>query len=535
MSDPNANVYGPTDPTGPSGSVSRRDFIGSAALTSAGVAAGLSAYFSRPVEETTAETEKTHRDHVRMGFIGLGNRGGSLLRTALQVPGSLPIALCDKQATKLEDGKKRINDILFKRGKDGVKVEVSAFDDYRRLLDQKDVEAVVIATPHYLHGPMAIDAIQAGKHVYCEKALAFTIGENQDILRLVEGGTKAADGRPLVFQVGHQRHYSPLYQRVKHMIASDHIGDVCGIRGQWDLNEDSRRPCDSLELERIINWRFYQEYSGGLTTEYATHQIDVANWFLGEGLNGVTHPDSVTGYGGVDWYHDGRDTHDNIHLVFCYRVPVVKRDDFGRPETVVDPATKLPKLVHEKEADGSTRLRNVYFEYHSTMANAYLKQSELVQGRYGTIEVSLNGGEFFKEKKAREDVYRIAEGTNPRRARQKSILRSGATVDAAANSLVRGSGDPIEEEPLGTGHWTRFVKPIEGAYDKVETLLAMESYLKCIRRARSTSAANGEPFAEELKANVTVGMYSAVPALMANIAMREQRTVRWSEFFNGAV
>ena len=528
------------------GDLPRRDFIGAAALGVGGAASGISFLFHKYGEHSYESQVKGWREkyfggdkRIKTGHIGVGNRGGSLLRTALQVPGSMPVAVCDKQPSKLKDFKKSIEDVISRR--DGSKPKVETYDDYRRLLDNKDVEAVFIATPHYLHGPMAIDAVEAGKHVYCEKAMAFTIGENQDIVDLIEGGAKAGPegDQALVFQVGHQRHYSPLYQKVANDIHGDRIGEVATIRAQWNQNDKISRPAPSLELERIINWRLYSEYSGGLTTEFATHQIDVANWFFGEGGSHVgVHPHSVRGYGGVDWYGgDGRDTHDNIHLIFTYKVPAVQRDAYGRVKK-----DGAGKTVYEKDASGGVRLREVTFDYMCTMANAHLGPSEMMLGRYGTIQVSLAGGEFWKEKKALKDPSRIAEGTNPRRSHQKSILKSGATMAKLGGT----SGEEIKEHAPVDGrrpldlwddakgelllgadkHWSHFIEPIEGAYDKIETLLAVESFHKCVRLARDK-----KPFDNELKADAIVGMNSAVAALMANIAMREDRTVYWDEFF----
>ncbi|MEC7776165.1 MAG: Gfo/Idh/MocA family oxidoreductase [Planctomycetota bacterium] len=515
-----------TDDAG--GGVPRRDFIGAAALGAGGIATGISFYFRKGVKNPSAEEVKGWRaehfgggEKVRTGHIGIGNRGGSLLRTALQVPGSMPIAVCDKQASKIKDFKKSIQDVVGRRdGKTADEVPVQTSDDYRRILDNKDVEAVFIATPHYLHGPMAIDAVEAGKHVYCEKAMAFTIGENQDIVDLVEGGAKTPEGKDIVFQVGHQRHYSPLYQKAADMIHGDRIGEVATIRAQWNQNDKISRPAPSLELERIINWRLYSEYSGGLTTEFATHQIDVANWFFGEGDHVGVAPHSVRGYGGVDWYYqDARDTHDNVHLIFTYKVPAVQRDAFGRVKK-----DSAGKFVYEKDSSGGIRNREVTFDYMCTMANAHVGPSELMLGRYGTIQVSLAGGEFWKEKKARQDESRIAEGTNPRRSHQKKILKSGATM---AQLGGKPADQVLEENPLPhhEKHWSHFIEPIEGAYDKIETLLAVESFHKCVRLSRA-----GSPFNDELRADARVGMNSAIAALMANIAMREDRTVYWDEF-----
>ena len=509
------------------GDLPRRDFIGAAALGVGGAASGISFLFHKYGEHPYIGQVKGWREdfgesnHVKTGHIGVGNRGGSLLRTALQVPGSMPIAVCDKQPSKIKDFKKSIEDVISRRDGDENKPTIQTSDDYRRILDNKEVEAVFIATPHYLHGPMAIDAVEAGKHVYCEKAMAFTIGENQDIVDLIDSGAKTPGGEDIVFQVGHQRHYSPLYQKVADMIHGDRIGEVATIRAQWNQNDKISRPAPSLELERIINWRLYSEYSGGLTTEFATHQIDVANWFFGEeGSHVGVHPHSVRGYGGVDWYYqDSRDTHDNIHLIFTYKVPTVQRDAYGRVKK-----DGAGKTVYEKDASGGVRMREVTFDYMCTMANAHLGPSEMMLGRYGTIQGSLAGGEFWKEKKARKDPNRIAEGTNPRRSSQKKILKSGATMAKLGGT----PGDEIEEKPLERGdkHWSHFIEPIEGAYDKIETLLAVESFHKCVRLARDKNSFSGE-----LRADATVGMNSAVAALMANIAMREDRAVYWDEFF----
>jgi predicted dehydrogenase len=498
----------------PDPNVSRREFIGSATLTTAGVAAGLSFYFSRPHrnDDEVARLEK-EENRVRLGFIGVGNRGMSLLRSALQVPGCRAVAVADVRESQRAEAVKDIKASREKAGEPDVKVE--SYDDYRRLLDSKEVEAIFIATPHYLHGSMALDAIEAGKHIYCEKAMAYTIGENQDIHDRVTAGARTADGHLLVFQVGHQRHYAPLYRKVKEMIAMDVIGDVVAIRAQWNSNDPVRRACPDPAEEKLINWRLYSEFSGGLTTEFASHQIDVANWILG------THPDSVCGLGGVDWYADGRDTHDNIHLIFNYKMPVVERDGRGRPKLAADGKTWL----HRKDGE-RTLYRNVRFDYMSLMQNEHLRASEMILGTTGTIEVSLTGGgEFFKEKKALSDDNRIAEGTNPKRSHQKRILKTGSTVDPNQASIRRPSGEPIRGEKDKT-HWVQYTDAIHGAYDTHETLLAISGFADSIRRSRE-----GKDFKDTLAADVEVGLWGAVPSLMANIAMREERTVHWSEFF----
>jgi predicted dehydrogenase len=115
-----------------------------------------------------------------------------------------------------------------------------------------------------------------------------------------------------VLQTGLQRRYSPFYQAARAMVKKGLIGDVTHIRAQWHRNGSGRRPVADPRLDRQINWRFYREYTGGLTAELASHQIDVADWFFG------ATPEFVCGIGGIDYWRDGRTTYDNIQMLFQY-------------------------------------------------------------------------------------------------------------------------------------------------------------------------------------------------------------------------
>lgn len=522
--------------------VNRREFLGSATLTAAGLATGFAFYKVHERRSTPSDYSAFDKpeNQVSLGYIGVGNRGGSLLRSSLQAPGCRPVAIADVRASQREEYEARIYaesplwqggyrkfysvPAIRERGaakkpeeKGGAAdagapppdYKVKTYSDYRRLLDQKDVEAVVIATPHYLHGPMAIEALEAGKHVYCEKAMAYTIGENQDLYNLVQ----RLPGR--VFQVGHQRRYSPLYQTLKRYVDEGKIGDIVGMRAQWNQNNRERRATADPALEKIINWRLYSEFSGGLTTEFCSHQVDVANWLLG------THPESVMGYGGIDFYQDGRDTFDNIHLLFNYRVPVLDRDEYGRAKT-----NDAGEPLYARDAGGGVAHRHVRFNYTSLMQNKHLGPSELVLGTDGALEMCLSGGgEYFVEPSAVEKFERLEREKRGEKVETgKKAVKAGATI--AESCLKRKKGDMVEV-PVEYGHWTHFTRSLEGAYDTGETFLALGKFIECVRLARS----GDEKFKSELKADVLVGMYGAVPCLMANIAMRENRVVRWDEFF----
>ncbi len=484
---------------GNGGDIHRREILASIGLTAAGVATGLSYFYSKD----PAPVPK--RGPVKLGSIGVGSRGGALLRSMLKVPGSQVIAVSDVNDEAVDAARENIQE------REGKEFEVFTSNDYHEVLKQPDVQGVIIATPHFMHGPMAIDALEAGKHVYCEKAMAFTIGECIDLYHLAKARAKKQ-----VFQVGHQRHYSKLYRKVREMVFGGRIGNVTAIRAQWNRNDDVSRPCSDPRLERMINWRLYSEYSGGLMSEFASHQIDVANMVLGMppkeegGAFTIAYPHSVCGMGGFDYprykRQKGRDTSDNIHVIFTYMVPF--RERRAKPEGGWEWATT-----------GETY--PVRFTYMSIMTNELLGPSEMILGDEGSIDVSLAGGDFWKEAKALANPVNQAEGTNPSSTLQKKILKTGATI-ATVKKGIRTPDEPIAI-PKERTDWSEFVGKVAGEHSPQETLLALNGFLEDIRKCE-----RGEPY--HVAANVEVGLASAVASVMGNMAMKEGRTVHWSEF-----
>ena len=227
-----------------------------------------------------------------VGIIGTGDRGSGLLQLVNDLDDLEAVALCDVIDFRLAEA------VAATDGR------AAAYTDHRALLDDPRVEVVLLATPFGMHGPMALDALAAGKHLYCEKTMAR--GE-ADIAAVVA----AAEAHPeLTFQTGHQYHSSALYREVKRQIDAGYLGELTKVQCQWHRNHDWRRPVppDRPELEPLINWRMYREYSGGMVAELMSHQLDFVNWITGE------HPARISGQGGIDHYHDGRETYDNVHL-----------------------------------------------------------------------------------------------------------------------------------------------------------------------------------------------------------------------------
>ncbi len=385
---------------------------------------------------------------IRCGFIGVGSRGTALLRQTIkcQSIGAEIGRLCDIQKLQV---RKALAEV--KVHQPGADVKIGT--DWRAVIDDDSLDAIFIATPQYLHIPIALAAVEAKFAVYCEKALGYTIQECFDICKAVE---KAG----VVFQVGHQRHYSTMYREAKKLIDEGEIGQITLVRGQWHRNSEDRRPCIDPALDPLVNWRVYSEYTGGLMSEFGAHQIDVVNWFLG------AHPVSVCAAGGVDWYHDGRDTFDNVCTIFTYP-------------------------------------NGVKFVYTTILTNSHMDAVEHFLGTKGTIETSLLfGGRVFWEPKTLAGQQ--VTGT-PIPCHQCQQEQNPDRHMVIPGSRPRADCDPRKVEKAG-------------AHSPMETYNAVKSFIQCCQTGKRPEA------------DVIVGRNAAVPALMANIAVRENRTVYWSEF-----
>lgn len=264
----------------------RRTFIKNTGITVAGVAASSYLYGNVMSYINTNST-------INIGVIGTGARGCGLISIINSIENINVIGSCDVLPFRLKDGITKAN------------TSPKGYSDYRELLDNKDIDAVIVTTPFSTHSKISQDAIDAGKHVYCEKTLA---KDFDGINALLEKQQQSKT----IFQTGHQYHSSRLYEHVIDLIKDGKIGNISSFECQWNRHGDWRKPVPDPKLEREINWRLYREYSGGLTAELSSHQIDFVNWVMGE------TPNQVIGVGGVDYWKDGRETFDNTHLIYSY-------------------------------------------------------------------------------------------------------------------------------------------------------------------------------------------------------------------------
>jgi predicted dehydrogenase len=350
----------------------RRNFVKSAGLLAGGAL----------LTNLDAFAAKADAGVIKIGVIGCGDRGKGIMQLLNQLPDKFKItAVCDVLDFRLTEARSLSKGEPYR-----------SYTDHRQLLDDKNIDAVVVAVPLNMHYAVAIDVLKAGKHLYLEKTMTYNIPQALELVKL------AKDHPRQVVQIGHQYRYSPLYYRVKEMIAKGYLGDISQIDCRWDRNGNWRRPVPDPSLERQINWRMYKEYSGGLVAELLSHQIDFINWAFD------THPQEVFATGGIDVFNDGRETFDNVQVLLRYEGKHSMVGNFG-----------------------------------ATCGNAHDGYLFKIKGTLGTVSLLTDEGIFYPEKK---------------------LLNNKELVDGVtgATRIVwnKEGGSPILPERTKDGTWYAF-------------------------------------------------------------------------------
>lgn len=278
--------------------------------------------------------DRIDTDPVRVGVIGTGDQGNALI-AASNPDYNRVVAFSDIRPSNQKRTWRNLHDKYGDAAKN-----IKLYVDYREMLDDADVEMVVVALPLHLHAEASIKAMEAGKHVLCEKLMAKTVMESKEMVR-------AADKEKKLLAIGHQRHYSYLYHNCLALIEREDkavLGDIRYIRAFWHRNQtaggadhakDGRydgwfrqipiedlqvnaQQFDYQDLEQLVRWRLDNRTGGGLMVELGSHQLDACSIFLGK-----QRPRAVHGTGVVSFFEDGRDVDDHIFLTYEFPGDVV--------------------------------------------------------------------------------------------------------------------------------------------------------------------------------------------------------------------
>jgi predicted dehydrogenase len=279
---------------------SRRDFL---RLGGAAVAGFSISTLELPAQQQQPLARQSANERIRIGHIGVGNQGRGNLTAHLRNT----VAVCEVDRTRLEAARARVHEASG---------TCASYSDYRRLLDDRNVDAVVITTPDHWHALIAINACQAGKHVYCEKPLTLTVAEGRALVR-------AARRHNVVVQTGSQQRSDARFRQACELVRNGKLGRIHTIRvglpavnfagpavadstppAQLDydfwLGPAPQRPYNEKRVH--YNFRFFWDYSGGQMTNFGAHDLDIVQWALGMDESGPLSVEGTAQFHPERWY-----------------------------------------------------------------------------------------------------------------------------------------------------------------------------------------------------------------------------------------
>src|SRR5271163_1130689 len=296
--------------------LNRRTFLQGASIAAAGTLAGMKTHMLAALQTTPAAPVAAN-DHIQFALIGAGIQGQGDTKVAVQVPGVKLVAVADCYDGRLEHSKELWgNDIFTTR-------------DYGEILARKDIDAVIIATPDHWHKQAAVDAMKAGKDVYCEKPMIHLYADGPEMI-------ETARATKRILQIGSQRVSSIVYAKAKELLASGAIGKLNMVTARWDRNSSigawnytvpldaSTETCDWQRFlgtapkipyngEHFFQWRKWKAYGSGVAGDLFVHLFSGTHFITGS--NGPTRAMAT---GGIRFWNDGRDVPDVMLGLFDY-------------------------------------------------------------------------------------------------------------------------------------------------------------------------------------------------------------------------
>ncbi len=363
---------------------------------------------------------------INVGLIGVGGRCRHLLGALTRVPGVKVTAAADIYGPNLASARGLIDPAGF------------ATPNYKALLDRKDIDAVLIATPDHWHVPITIDACAAGKDVYVEKPLTHNLAEGQSVI-------DAQNKNARIVQVGMQQRSMPQCRRGYELVKEGRLGQIRKVHLTWNRNADRARkgpqgvdaskldwkaflgnaPDQPFDEYRYRNWRWFWDFGGGIFTDLMVHWIDVAHWFLG-----ADHPLAAVAMG------------ESVNSEGVWETP-------DTVQTVLEYPNKVQ--VHFEGTFSNAR-EGAHIVFMGTEANLYLDRGrmELVpevskkgKGEELIIGTGRKGQDFYDKPDA--ELLHLTNWVESIRSRTAPVAPAEAGVSAAsaahlANKALRGGG-----------------------------------------------------------------------------------------------
>lgn len=291
--------------------MNRRDFLRSSAAVGAGFV------LASTVSGLAGDSKNS--DDINVAIIGAGAQGRILVESAVKIPGVRFKALCDIWTSYNQTYLSNVLKVAYQQ-------EHNRYVDYKEMLAaEKDIDAVLIATPDFWHSEQAVTCLEAGLDVYCEKEMSNTL---EGARKMVEAAKRTGK----LLQIGHQRRSNPryLYCYERILKKANLLGRITTINGQWNRSKEACMDRDVAKkyyiepavlekygfksMHQFLNWRWFKGLGGGPIIDLGSHQIDIYSWFLG------TNPVSAIASGGTDYYD--KSTHewfDNVMVVYEYQ------------------------------------------------------------------------------------------------------------------------------------------------------------------------------------------------------------------------
>ena len=448
---------------------SRRDFIKKTALTTAGVYLGTSAFSAKSYRRIIGSN-----DRVRVGVVGFSDRHRN---------SHMPAFL--NHYKELNFDIVAVSDIWNKRRNEGTALwkekmnhDIIGCRNNEEMYNKKIVDAVFVSTADFQHALHAVEAVNAGCDVYCEKPFAETMEDN----RLAFKTIKASDR---IVQIGSQRRSGANYIAAADYIQSGKFGPIKMVELTWNVNQPGRwrrpelvaqlreedtdwtkfllnRPADTYDPRKYLEYRLFWPYSSGLPGQWMSHQIDTVHWF-----SGLKHPRSAVANGGIYMWKDGRKNWDTITAVFDYgpsddpstgfQVSFASRMDNGdeHPAEIYYANGGELNLITNKVSSNGGLTKHFADEMHmqpNLLADLSLSQAERVVASANT------GGDTLTSNHVRNWMECVRSRKQPHAPVEAGYSHSIANImtTAASHTGLKATFDEATQEVMVGGKVFKF-------------------------------------------------------------------------------